>query len=281
MNGTNFRRLFWAIVTGYLLYAILKHFGVSGGFTGTAVLGITLLSFFADRLGRLGWVLRLSLLGVLLSSFILSWTFTKPTATKLKHDIQTASPRETFNPEDETPKGDPTQAATTKFMRYPDGHLEKVPVEWNRNRFTGLPLTNPGTPTFWEELNEYYAQEAKKQLEAEQKKAEPASFNTGERWEQKEGGFLTDESRSGVITLTLDAPSVVKDVTANLADGKSEARYSSYPLEGCAEVYCDGGYFGTQCAPKQLPSLPRKCNEIEYRLANGEKAVIGFNISVR
>lgn len=158
MNETILKKFGLFVALSVLAIGLFIYAGIGGALIIIAMILIA-LSVFAESVGVTGKKMRIifGVVGILL--FLLSWSFTAPTAKWALHKAQQNAPRETFDPTS------PTTDAAAKFMREADGTLRKVPVEWKRDPRTGIALTEPGTPEFWELINEYETQEARKRAE--------------------------------------------------------------------------------------------------------------------
>ncbi|MCR4275033.1 MAG: hypothetical protein NUW02_03280 [Candidatus Campbellbacteria bacterium] len=164
MNEKDLPKIIGALLSGVVLFILMTYMGVTNGFLKILVVVLLLLSFFSDRFGNAGKKLRTIFSIATAVVFLLSWGYTAATATWGKHELQVAMPREIFNSESPLPKAgeNPTTGATSKFIRLPDGTLKPVPLSWKRDQRTGLEIPNPGTVEYWNQLNEYNAQEARK-----------------------------------------------------------------------------------------------------------------------
>jgi hypothetical protein len=161
--------------------------GVSDPRLPLCVTVLVCLFFFGPQLGAAGKKLRWGF-GLMTAFLILMGSaFTGPTMKWGVHKVQADAPKEVFDPKATPNPTNPGATAIAKFERQPDGSLKAVPLAWKTNRHNGLPLSEPGTAEYWEELNEYNAQESQPKVATDEQtglptKAVQVRLAPGESW---------------------------------------------------------------------------------------------------
>lgn len=175
---THLGRIVGTIVVLVIALGFLHYLAPNvSGFIEVSIFFSIVLSFWGAYLGRAGKVIQWIAVLISLVLFFSAWGFTKHLVQSKTHDLQTAmaGESETVNPESEMPKpGEPDTGFMVKFQERPDGVIEKVPITWNRNKWTSVELPKPGTREYWEILNRYEVQEAQRRLQKETKGNSPS-----------------------------------------------------------------------------------------------------------
>ncbi len=268
---THLGRVVGTIVVLVLALTLLNHLAPNApGFLKVALSFTIGLSFWGAKLGRAGKIVGIIAALISLVIFLGSWNFTEHFTRSKTHDLQSAmaGESETVDPESELPKpGELDTGFMIKFQRNPEGKLEPVPITRTRNEYFGNPLRNPGTSEYWEELNEYYKQEASRKREEERKKTSSSS----------------DDPQSKTITVTLAPGQPQKVCWGELISGTRSYDSWTNVQGGRFEVFEDNEPTPT-C--EDFPGNPRVCRVKEhscltFKLKEGEASAWFFFTSTK
>ncbi|HXK39920.1 MAG TPA: hypothetical protein VJ837_03735, partial [Candidatus Paceibacterota bacterium] len=152
-----------------------------------------------------------------------------------------------FDPRSEVTPGDLTAGAQVKFERQPDGSLIPVPVSWIRHRVTGFPLNNPGTPEYWEELNQYNAEVGRRGGSIERETPEELEL----KWVPGFPKPFPLKSGGPTETPVVSLPSP--------PEGADYGYRTWWDLqgEGCVRVWYNGRDLGTDCVGVVEPTFKK------------------------
>ncbi len=158
MTEKDWPKVVGTLLASVLLFILMSYVGVTNGFLKIVVVGLLVLSFFADKFGGTGRTIRKIFLAVAAVLFLLSWWFTGPTAKWAQHRTEEVMPRDPFDPR----VGEPI--AQVLFYERTDGRVVQTPKDWVTNPKTGEPLARPGTTEFLRLLTKYELQQAKEKV---------------------------------------------------------------------------------------------------------------------
>lgn len=152
MTEKDWPKVVGTLLVSVLLFILMTYMGVTNGFLKILIVGLLVLSFFADKFGETGRTIRKILLAVAAVLFLLSWWFTKPTAKWAQHRTEEVMPRDNFDPRAEKPE------ALVRFYELPDGTVKRAGDDWKNHPITGERLAAPGTDEFLRLLTKYEVQ---------------------------------------------------------------------------------------------------------------------------